>query len=70
MTNKTKTIVWGAVIALASYVPFVPAQDDLDALLNELDPAKEATTVEKKASPQEAKAPAAEAAADEETVKE
>lgn len=61
MTNKTKTIVWGAVIALASYVPFVPAQDDLDALLNELDPAKEATTVEKKASPQEAKAPAAEA---------
>ena len=37
MTKKTKTLVWGAIAALASYVPFVLAQDDLDALLKDLE---------------------------------
>ena len=63
MTKKTKTLVWGAIAALASYVPFALAQDDLDALLNELDPAKESKKVEEKAAPQEEKAATVETAA-------
>jgi hypothetical protein len=67
MTKKTKTLVWGAIAALASYVPFVLAQDDLDALLNELDPAKESKKVEEKAAPQAEKAATVDTAAVEES---